>query len=220
MGTDRRRMSDLRSNDSALADRHGVVLPFPSLTAESDADRERLLGLLYERYSGRLLAYASNYFSEDDAEDIVQRAFCQLWDAHLKDAQAGERVQWEGLLVQMVHFRILDQMRRRQTFRAMLKQVRRDMRTRFHRWMSPALVAEARDAEELIEEAMKRMSPRGREVFVLQFKADMTVKEIAESLGVGYETVKELLQRANRVLRDHAFRAGYAPDSDKEGNNG
>jgi RNA polymerase sigma factor (sigma-70 family) len=65
-------------------------------------------------------------------------------------------------------------------------------------WKRAEAVTRARD----IIEAFAHLTPRQREVAVLHWQEQWTTPEIADALGVSIKTVKELLRRARRRLRD------------------
>jgi RNA polymerase sigma-70 factor (ECF subfamily) len=56
---------------------------------------------------------------------------------------------------------------------------------------------------EHVEEALHRLSEQERAVFVMRHYHDMRLKEISKSLAVAEGTVKSLLFRSIRKLRDH-----------------
>jgi RNA polymerase sigma factor (sigma-70 family) len=50
-------------------------------------------------------------------------------------------------------------------------------------------------------QGLKALSPRQREVVLLRYAGDMSERQVAESLGIGVETVKEHTSRALASLR-------------------
>ena len=55
---------------------------------------------------------------------------------------------------------------------------------------------------EMVRGALRRLSPEHRQVVVLRYFADMTVPEVALSVGVREGTVKSRLHRALGRLRE------------------
>lgn len=61
---------------------------------------------------------------------------------------------------------------------------------------------ERREMQEHIECAMERLSPRERTAFVLKHEHGLRIKDAAAAMDVAPGTVKSLLYRATRKLRD------------------
>ncbi len=70
----------------------------------------------------------------------------------------------------------------------------------------PDATLEKREARELLDEILERMSPELREVFVLFEIEDMTTTEIARTLDIPVGTVASRLRRAREQLRGHLAR--------------
>lgn len=62
--------------------------------------------------------------------------------------------------------------------------------------------AERRQMQEHIDAALEVLSPRERSAFVLKHEHDLRIKDVAASMNVAPGTVKSLLYRATRKLRD------------------
>ena len=61
---------------------------------------------------------------------------------------------------------------------------------------------ERRQMQAHIETALEALSPRERSAFVLKHEHDLRIKDVAASMDVAPGTVKSLLYRATRKLRD------------------
>ncbi len=68
-------------------------------------------------------------------------------------------------------------------------------------FLNPAVAAERGLLQERIEQALARVSPREKAVFLLRHYEDLSLKEIAESLELTVGSVKSYLFRAVRKLR-------------------
>lgn len=66
----------------------------------------------------------------------------------------------------------------------------------------PSEWAERRQMRTHIEEALHVLSPRERTAFVLKHDHDLRIKEVAAAMEVAPGTVKSMLYRATRKLRD------------------
>lgn len=77
--------------------------------------------------------------------------------------------------------------------------------------MSPAESAEGAVLRSHIDRAMERLSPRERTAFVLRHHHDMSIQDVASDMEVSDGTVKSLLFRATRKLRDELAFLQEAP---------
>lgn len=68
-------------------------------------------------------------------------------------------------------------------------------------YAQPDAGAEAERMRHHMAEAMKKLSPKERSAFVLRYRQDLPIKEVAAALNVADGTVKSLLFRAVKKLR-------------------
>ena len=62
-----------------------------------------------------------------------------------------------------------------------------------------------------LEEALKCLKPRAREVFQQRYLEDLSVDEIAERNNVSSGNVLVILHRARNAVAEHLGRIGYTP---------
>jgi RNA polymerase sigma-70 factor (ECF subfamily) len=67
------------------------------------------------------------------------------------------------------------------------------------------------DDRELLEQALARLEPDLRAVFVLREVESRSYREMAEILGISDGTVASRLNRARRILRDYLIDMGWDP---------
>jgi RNA polymerase sigma-70 factor (ECF subfamily) len=159
---------------------------------------------LYRIYSSELLGFALNALGDRQAaEEIVQEVFTRAWrHADRYDPERGAVRTW---LYQIARHAIIDA-RRRSAAR-------------------PALASRELDADEAtggpsIEQAMlgwqvasalEQLSPDHRQVIRLAHLRGMSVREIAQALGLAEGTVKSRTWYALRSLRLVLEEMGVAP---------
>lgn len=187
------------------------VLRFPPV-AGLDLSGEALLEALHTRLEPQLSEFASAFVSADDADDIVQQAFVELWNRYIKEGRTPT-ASWESLLFESVNFRIGDfrRTRRRRSLALVAGGYARSLLGKVRVWMRPDWEFERESFNRVLDRAVDAMSPRAREIHVLHYRAGYTVSEIVDMLGVGRPTVKSMILRGNRVMREHLDRAGYSP---------
>jgi RNA polymerase sigma-70 factor (ECF subfamily) len=135
--------------------------------------------------------------SSEEAEEISQQGFISAYRS-LKSFR-GESTFRSWL------FRILinlnrDRLRGRRRYEARLEEMRR----REERRSPPEIGAEKRAGElsELVRERIEQLPPRQREVLLLHLQQNLGYREIAEVLGIRYETVKMNLSLARKRLKE------------------
>lgn len=67
---------------------------------------------------------------------------------------------------------------------------------------SPQVVQDPEVSDPQVVEAVRRLSPRQRDVVVLRFLLDLSEADTAEALGIPRGTVKSRLSRAVEILRE------------------
>jgi RNA polymerase sigma-70 factor (ECF subfamily) len=149
---------------------------------------------LYRRYAGELFGFAANALGDrEQAEEVVQDVFAQLW------RHAGEydqrRASVRTWLYAIARNRIVDAHRRAA---ARPKYADEDSLD------SAAEIDAALDQAVLrwqVTAALARLSPAHREVIRLAHYGGLTMREIAERIGIPLGTVKSRTSYALRSLR-------------------
>jgi RNA polymerase sigma-70 factor (sigma-E family) len=137
---------------------------------------------VYHRHFGRMVRVAHLLTgSNEEAEDVVQDAFIQLYARFTTVGDPG------GYLYRSV----VNGCRGRHRHRRVVERLR------------PLTVQPASVTTEIDETwgSLRRLTPRRRAVVVLRFYADLPLTEIAEILGCRVGTVKSMLHRAIADLR-------------------
>src|SRR5688572_1174535 len=159
-----------------------MVEPRIELGASADANLRRVYEVEFSRLVGlaRLLVDR-----REDAEEVVQEAFARTW-ANLGRVRGDDPLPYvRRAVVNLSRGRL----RRLRTARSHRPEPPRDVESAEH---GAARSEQARTVLESID----RLPRRQRESVVLRFYADLTVPEIAESLGVAEGSVKSHLHRA------------------------
>jgi RNA polymerase sigma-70 factor (ECF subfamily) len=132
--------------------------------------------------------------SEDAAEDIAQRAFCQLWDRRAEWRSEGSL---RALLCKIARNYAISEHRRELA----------DARTALvFAEFRPALASaedrlEDEQLRERIDREVARLPARRREILVLRCVHDLSYKEIALVMNVAPQTVANQLSAAIATLR-------------------
>jgi len=149
---------------------------------------------LYRRYAGELFGFAASALGDrEQAEEVVQDVFAQLW------RHAGEydqrRASVRTWLYAIARNRIVDAHRRAAA---------RPRQAQEHSLDSAAEMDAALDQAVLrwqVTAALAQLSPAHREVIRLAHYGGLTMREISDRIGIPLGTVKSRTSYALRSLR-------------------
>lgn len=163
--------------------------------------------LLFRRYYANLLFYATRIIGEEEAEDVVQDVFVELW--RRKDTiQIGEQIQ--AFLYRAVYTRSLNVLKHRNvknSYESVVAEINKK-RAEFYQPDSNDVIKRIENSElrrELVE-AINELPDKCKVVFKLSYMHDMKNKDIAEMLGISLRTVEAHMYKALKYLRE---RLGY-----------
>jgi RNA polymerase sigma-70 factor (ECF subfamily) len=138
----------------------------------------------------------------EDAEDVVQHSFIQLW-RQWDRVETEKRGRW---LMQVVHNRCMDNLRRRRSTRErFLPPGEGHLETASR--CTPSIecadrAAEFADAQRVLRKGMATLPETTRSMLVLHYFHDMPLDRIAEMLRLPVGTVKAALHRGRKKLRE------------------
>jgi RNA polymerase sigma factor (sigma-70 family) len=152
----------------------------------------RALEEYYEELGPLVLAYLRRRVPPQDAEDVLQQVFLDLWRSRSSYDPARPMVPW---VLGIAHKRSVDHLRR---------QARSDVQAVAHVTDSAkqdaAQFADLFADAELVRDALGALPEEQREALVLGYFADLTQTQIAKRLGVPLGTVKARSYRGLRKL--------------------
>lgn len=159
----------------------------------------------YILWYSRMKFFACEYvISEDDAEDIVQDIFLELY---AKYDSLANRVNLVAYLFTSIKNRCIDHLRRRIIEQESLSHIHEEnlltLRMKFNSLeiLEDELFME-NDIEELINRALNTLPERCREILVKHKLEGMKQKEIAEELNISLKTVENQLTIAYKKMRE------------------
>lgn len=145
----------------------------------------------YAAYAPAVLAYVSRYVGRDEAEDVVQHTFLDVW-RHADRYDPGRR--FTGWLFAIAHRRAVDVLRVRR-HRTVDVEVLRELAGEDGR-----VTADRSARVDDVRAALAELPDHERVVVELSYFADLTQREIAERLDVPHGTVKARAARGIRRL--------------------
>ena len=170
-----------------------------NLGARLAAGEEGAINECYAALGPMVLGYLRRFVPRDEAEDVLQRVFYEVWRNRDRYDPARSLEAW---VLGIARKRAIDQLRRRRSNVVPLEELRdiagddgRELAERY-----------ARATE--VRAALERLPAEQREVLTLAYFGDLTQTQVAERLGVPLGTVKARTFRGLRRLADILGAAG------------
>ena len=158
---------------------------------------------LFRRYYPSLIFYATRLVGEEEAEDVVQDVFVELWKR--KDRiEIGEQIQ--AFLYRAVYTRALNVLKHRNVedgYCTAMEEINR-RRAEFYQPDNNEVIRRIEDRElrNEIYQAINELPDKCKEVFKLSYLHEMKNKEIADVMGVSLRTVEAHMYKALKFLRN------------------
>lgn len=162
---------------------------FPDVIAAARLGQPWALDALYRAYAGAVTGYVRARTSAE-AEDLVSEVFTSALTS--LDRFAGGEPDFRGWLFTIAQRRVVDDLRRRS---------RRVETTSYEPDNDDRVVGSAELAsldclgEQWVRRVLGELVPNQRDVLLLRILADLTVEQVAETLGKSVGAVKQLQRR-------------------------
>ncbi len=166
------------------------------------AQQPEALERLYDSYGGMMYGLAFHILgNRQEAEDVVQDVFLQLWHRCSYDPERGSL---RSFLMLILRSRALDRLR---SHNSRLNMAKRSKYLTFPEaeGQSPLDVATSDEMSQLVREALAALPEKQRRALELSYFGGMTQQEIAHSLQVPLGTVKSYFRLSFTKLR-HSLR--------------
>lgn len=146
--------------------------------------------------------YATRLVQDDEAEDIVQEAFMELWKRK-EDIEDESHI--KAFLYRIVYTRALNVIKHRTVVNNHADSVKKVTQFKLDYYDPEANdvmgYIEGLETRKQINDAISELPAKCREVFILSYQHDKKNKEIAEQLGISIRTVEVHLYKALKTLR-------------------
>lgn len=158
---------------------------------------------LFRRYYPGLLFYAARLVGEDDAEDIVQDVFVEVWKRR-DSVEVGE--QFQAFLYRSVYTKAINLLKHKaveDSYNAEMIEFYQK-RLDYYQPDRTDIIGriENRELRSELHRAIDGLPDKCREVFKLSYLHDMKNKDIADVMGVSLRTVEAHMYKALKVLRE------------------
>lgn len=153
---------------------------------------------LYATYKNHLIYFAMRFLkSREYAEDVFQDAFTIIWQSR---RFINPDASFSSYLYTIVCNRILNQLRDLANQDKLKENILAQAVDYSNNTKDEILL---NDLKQIIQQAMQRLTPRQREIFVMSRERQMSHKEIAETLGISVNTVQKSISFSLRTLRSY-----------------
>lgn len=172
--------------------------PIERLVSECMAGDRASMQEIYGLCSGRIYALMVRMVGRQDADDLTQQVFLQMFR---KLGQFSGKAKLETWLYRLATNEALQHLRRRKRFAT-------EHSAAEHPKREPT-AEEDTELGEVLERAMAQLEPELRAIFLLREQNELSYQEIAESLDIPEGTVGSRLNRARSELRRHMRTLGW-----------
>ena len=163
---------------------------------------EQRLRQIFRALYPSLSFYATRLVQDDEAEDIVQEAFMELWKRK-EDIEDESHI--KAFLYRIVYTRALNVIKHRTVVNNHADSVKKVTQFKLDYYDPEANdvmgYIEGLETRKQINDAISELPAKCREVFILSYQHDKKNKEIAEQLGISIRTVEVHLYKALKTLR-------------------
>jgi RNA polymerase sigma-70 factor (ECF subfamily) len=184
----------------------GHFIDVPDLYKQIAAGDESAFRKLFEIYAPRLLAMAARITgSMAVADDLVQDTFLKIWVARDQLAEIAQPAAW----IKKICFFLAVNYVRRQTIRDKVMHTVGLEGEDAGKTLPVAEMIEFRQLLALVNEAVRQLPEKQRQIYRLSREQALSVSEIAQHMDLAVSTVKNLLVMALKNIRTSLQKAGY-----------
>lgn len=165
-------------------------------------NRKELFEARFKKYYPRLCSIACGYLSEAEAcEDVVQESFISVWD---KGKDVLPEAEFYAYMVRCVRNGCVSSLRRDKRLHTLsIENVQADSE---ELWSdNQEHHKNALSPEEHLNEILKILPERCREIFLMSKLQMMKYRDIANKLDISEKTVENQMGKALRLLRSYAM---------------
>lgn len=147
--------------------------------------------LFFEKYSEHLFSVAYNHIGSDDAQDIVQEIFIEVWE---KRKKIKVQSTWKAYLYSMLKYKIYRFIDKRNELDEKLKDALQEIAPTDE-------IISFENLYQLLDDSLNKLTPRTRLIFEKKYFENKKNQEIADELHISSESVKTHLKRGLKVMR-------------------
>jgi RNA polymerase sigma-70 factor (family 1) len=177
-----------------------------NLLKQFKSNDKNAIDLLYAIYSRRLYKFAFSYLkTEEDALDVVQDVFVNLWD---KRHSLKENTNLEAYLFTVTKNSVISIFRKKISEKEYLEHLRQ---TTIPCHNESEEQYDYQRLSQKIQELIEQLPKQRRLIFRMSKEKGQSNKSIAEELNISVKTVEDHMTKARRFLKEHLNDYGFVP---------
>jgi RNA polymerase sigma-70 factor (ECF subfamily) len=174
------------------------------LLKQFKANNKDAINKLYEMFSRKLYNFAFSYLkTEEDALDVVQTVFVNLWD---KRKNISDDSNLESYLFTVTKNAVISTFRKKVQEKKYLENLRQTTVLSYND------TDEKYDYEilyEKIQKLIEELPEKRRHIFKLYKEEGLSNKEIAEKLNISVKTVEDHKTKAKHFIKNNLEKSGF-----------
>lgn len=168
-----------------------------------ETDLKKTYVSLFEKHYSNLVFYATRFVDEDEAEDIIQDVFFELWNRR-DSVEFGDNI--KSFLYRSVYTKALNVIKHKNVVDSYSAEEMElyNSRIDFYQPDNSDVIQRMENLElrKEINSAINSLPDKCREIFKLSYIYNHTNKEIADALGISLRTVEAHMYKALKFLRE------------------
>lgn len=166
------------------------------LVAQIQKSDHRAFQMLYGRYWKSIYSFVFSILkNEDVAKDLLQDVWVKFWEK--RKLISNDNI--KAYLYTLARYRVYKEIRDNKKFEIQLNII-----DTFLSENNTSNLMDLADAHKTIDDKISKLSPRQKEIFILNRIEGFSNTEIAEKLGLSKRTVENHISAAMSIVRDEA----------------
>jgi len=153
---------------------------------------------IYEYYRPKIFLFALRLTkSKSEAEEVVQEAFVRLWE---KREQVKIEKKFNAYILTITKNLVLDGLKKAAYDKTIQQKIYQNMQALRNATVDQLI---EKELTRLHQQAVNRLSPQKKVVFILSREEELSYEEIAEKLGVSKNTVRNQMSDSLKSIREY-----------------
>ena len=188
-----------RANEHEAAGGEGIDVDLGNLAGACVAGDRDAMQQIYEQCSDRVYALMVRIVGRQDADDLTQQVFLQMFDKLDQFSGDSKLETWLYRLATNEALQYLRRKKRHPVQPLVFEPSASD----------PNRLVDSEQVQ-MLEVALSRIEPELRAILSLKEEQNLSYREIADSIGIPEGTVGSRLNRARKELRNELMQLGWA----------
>lgn len=163
------------------------------ITGDADSFRE-----VYEYYQGKIFLFALRLTkSEAEAKEVVQEVFVKIWE---RRERINPEKNFSSYILTITKNLILDKLKKAARDKIIQEKIYQNMLALQNTSVDRLI---EKEFARLYQQAVDRLTPQRKIVFMLSREEELTYEEIAQKLGISTNTVRNQMSDSLKSIREY-----------------